>query len=192
VLVPLVAAAWAVAAAGQENTPNYYPMKVGTKWTYRLNANGQLEQLGATIARTEKVNDKELYRLESSVGGKVTMSENLSSSAEGVFRHRANGVDATPPICVIKYPVKKGEKWDTDTTLGANKFKISSTVTGEEDVEVPAGKYKTVTVEVNSEAAGMKFTTKYWFAADVGIVKQVATIGGNTISLELEKYEPAK
>jgi hypothetical protein len=189
-LVVLVSAA--VASADGEKMPDYFPLKEGTKRHYRVNANGQPGQLTTHVVKIEKSDGQELARMETVAPGSAMLTEHLSSSPKGVFRHRSNGVEAAPPVCVLKYPVKKGESWETDYKAGSQTIKMTSRVTGEEEVEVPAGKYKAITVEAVADVAGMKTTTTYWFAADVGIVKQVASIGGFMVTLELEKFEPGK
>jgi hypothetical protein len=61
---------------------------------------------------------------------------------------------------------------------------------GEEDVTVPAGKYRAVTLQGEINLLGGKQTTfTYWFAEGVGMVKQVVRQDGRTAVYELEKFE---
>jgi hypothetical protein len=39
---------------------------------------------------------------------------------------------------------------------------------------------------------GKEVDTTYWFAPNVGIVKQIAMIGELNLTMELEKFEAAK
>src|SRR5262245_15962572 len=115
-------------------------------------------------------------------------SEHLSSTAKGVFRHRYIGSEFSPPICLLKFPVKQGESWEAETRSGEQKMKVTCRV-GTEEVEWPAGKYLTSTVQVDVEAGDMKTRSTYWLAAGVGAVKQFHDVGGKTITLELERFE---
>ena len=54
----------------------------------------------------------------------------------------------------------------------------------EESIEVPAGKFKAVVVQIKHENAGRKPTT-YWFVQDVGFVKHTYALGGLNVVLEL-------
>jgi hypothetical protein len=70
-------------------------------------------------------------------------------------------------------------------------------VEGEEDVEVPAGKYKAVKVHVKIES-GTRHSAEgtEWYAKNVGIVKSEITIkaGGEdfTMIAELKKFDAGK
>ena len=61
-------------------------------------------------------------------------------------------------------------------------------------VKVPAGEYKDY-LTVSSE--GLKIDNQtvsitYYFAAKVGMVKQVVEVGGTKVTVELEKFEEKK
>jgi hypothetical protein len=171
--------------------PEYLPLKEGLKWHYQVEANGQKRQLVTQIAKIEAINGQSLARLELVVNGIVAASEHLSVTARGIFRHRFNGEDISPPVCVLKFPVKNGASWESENKVGEQTAKMACRVVTEE-VEVPAGKFKTVSVQVVADAAGMKITTTYWFAAGVGIVKQIAEVAGQKIEMKLEKIERGK
>jgi hypothetical protein len=179
-------------ATDKEKAPNYYPLTVGTKWTYTLSADGQKKKLTNHVARIETIDGKKLAVVETLVDGTVTGTAHILVTDKGVMCHRMNGVDLSPPISVLKYPVKKDETWEIETTLGAEKMTVKVTAGDTEEVTVPAGKYKAVKAEMSQTAAGMKMSATSWYAADVGVIKQTMAVGGGTGTLELEKFEPAK
>jgi len=179
-------------APGQEQNPDYYPLKRGTKWTYRVFSGNELKgQVTNQIAKIEKIDDQELARQETLAQGNV-FTEHLSSTDKGVFRHRLNGLETTPPFCLLRYPVKQGDSWTSESKVGDQATKLSCRV-GEEEVAVPSGKFKAVTVLIESEAGVVKVRTTYWFVANIGFVKQLIEIpGSNPITLELERFEVGK
>jgi hypothetical protein len=191
VLVATVAASPWLLADDKVKPPEYLPLKEGLKWHYQVEANGQKLQLVTQVAKIEAINGQSLARLETVSGGTVAASEHLSVTAKGIFRHRYNGVEISPPVCLLKFPVKNGASWESENKVGEQSAKMVCRVSSEE-VEVPAGKFKTVSVQVVADAAGMKITTTYWFAAGVGIVKQTAEIAGQQIEMKLEKFERGK
>jgi hypothetical protein len=178
-------------AAGEKAAPDYFPLKVGTKWHYRAEVGGKMLQVTNRIAKIEKIDGKPVALLETVLGGQVTATEHLRATPKGVFRYRYNGMDVSPPLCLLRYPVKKGDSWESELKIGGEQLKAMCRV-GTEDIKVPAGKYKTVTSRVDADAGGLRISTTCWFAPGVGMVKQTADIGGQMITLELEKYEPAK
>ena len=116
----------------------------------------------------------------------------MTATDKGVFRHRGNGVELSPPVCLLKYPFKKGDTWESETTLGNQQMKVKAKAVDFEEVTVPAGKYKAVKADGEFAVAGFTANFSYWFAPDVGIVKQTQESNGMKVSFELEKYEPAK
>jgi hypothetical protein len=181
-----------VTAADKEAPPDYYPLKVGTKWHYRVKTDdAEAKQMINRIAKIEKIDGKLLALLETVADDKVVATEHLSTTAKGVFRHRFNEMEISPPLCLLKYPVKKGESWESETKFGDTKAKVTCRA-GTEEIEVPAGKYKTVTVLVETLVDDTKISSTYWFAAGIGVVKQTADVGGKKLKMELEKVEKGK
>jgi hypothetical protein len=177
---------WAQAAP-----PNYYPLQEGNRWDFRSTVNGQAGNMTFRIAKVEEIDGVKLARLEGVVQGQVVATEHLRTTAEGVFRHKTNGVDVMPPLQVLRFPIKDGETWKGNSTVGTEKLSTTCAV-GKDEVTVPAGKFKTVTVKVTFEAAAIKGSTTYWFAEGTGMVKQAIDFPGTTIVLELEKVELKK
>ena len=60
----------------------------------------------------------------------------------------------------------------------------------EETVEVKAGKFQTIRVRVKLDADGQQIDTTYWFAKNVGIVKQVAEVTGSSFTGSICPFGP--
>ncbi len=194
--VPAVAQATAKVSV-KAGAGDYYPLKVGTKWNYELDA-GQPQKgmITSVIAAEENTDGKPIARLEVYINGqKAQTTEHLMSNKDGVFRVKISNQELEPPLCILKYPLKPGQKWDTKTTAMRQQLDVTCKQGAEEDVQVPAGKYKAVpcTIETSQQApqGPMKIVNTYWFVDDVGVVKQKMDIGGKVILMELTKYEPA-
>jgi hypothetical protein len=199
VLVVLLAALSGLAqesapkAKTKDKTPDYYPTKVGTKWEYQVDAgNGQKVTVVNQIAKIEKVDGKPLAVLETLVNGQVQATEHIGVEAGGIFRYRFKGIEVSPPVCLLKYPVKEGASWETETKIGGQEFTVSGRVGGTEEVKVPSGKYQAVSAKIETTVKGNKITNTYWFAPDVGIIKQSVGIPGQSINMELSKFEEGK
>jgi hypothetical protein len=183
----------AQAPQGKEKLPNYYPLSPGNKWTYQVDAgDGKKVELSNQIAKTETIDGKPMARLETLLNGNVVATEHLMISTEGVFRCRYNGVEVSPPVCILKYPIKEEAMWETDTKIGGQQLKIKSSTGKFEEVTTPAGKYKTAPVVTETDVTGTTIKAKLWFAPDVGIVKQDTEFGEKKFNLELLKFDAAK
>ena len=171
--------------------PNYYPVEVGNTWHYKVNANGKDANVTTRISKLEKFGDVELALLDSP---NVALTEHLTQTEKGVFRHRFNNAEVSPPFKLMPYPPKVGTKWTGEFTVEKEKGKHTyhGEILKEEMVEVPAGKYKAVLVQIKLREGERDIETNYWFVQDIGFVKQTFIIGGATILLELEKFERKK
>jgi hypothetical protein len=192
VLVLGTAAAAQEAATKKEKTPDYYPLKPGTKWFYELNAGDKKIKVHNQVAKIETIDGNKLALVETVINGTVSATEHMTTTDKGVFRHRINGIELAPPVCILKYPFKKDETWEVETTVGAEKLTIKAKAVDSEEVTVTAGKYKAVKADIDTTVQGMQVSATYWFAPDVGVVKQVMKINGQDITLELDKFEAGK
>jgi hypothetical protein len=177
--------------AQEAKTPNYYPMRVGNQWNYRVEVGGNSAESISKIAKIETIDDVPLARLEAYIGGELKATEHLRQTDKGIFRYRNNGQEISPPICLLKYPVKSGATWDGEISVGKETGKYFCEAT-EESIEVAAGKFKTIHVSVRLESGGKTVHTSYWFVKNVGFVRQTVDAGNLNIVMELEKFEPAK
>jgi hypothetical protein len=181
-------------AQPRDKTPDYYPLKVGTKWHYQIDVGGgQKVTVVYQITKTETVNGKPMAILEQLINGEVKATEYVSAETGGVYKYRNNGYDFAPPVCLLKYPIREGSSWQTETKLGTKEFTVIGREGRVEEVQVPAGKYRAVSVKIETTVKGNKISTTYWFAPDVGIVKQSAEYQpGKSQSMELAKFEEGK
>jgi len=179
-------------AADDDTTPDYYPLKVGTKWYYELTANGKKINVTNAIAKTETIDGKSLSKLETTIDEKVKATEHLTVTDKGIFRNRINEDEIKPPVCLLKYPVKDGETWESEVKIGPNQVTFKARAGKEEEVSVLAGKYKAVTSELEVVSGNVNVKTRYWFAKDVGVVKQTMEINGTNVDMELSKFEKGK
>ena len=172
-------------------TPNYYPLQMDNAWHFKVTVGANTVETVFRIAGIDDLKREKLARLEVSVQGNVYATEHLRQTSEGIFRHRKNGQDITPPICLRKYPINGNAKWEGEMTLDAKKAKYTCD-SKEESVEVTAGKFKTIRVNLLLESQGKSITTTYWFAPEVGIVRQTFEDGDFKGLMELQKFERAK
>lgn len=192
----LIAAAAATAAPAPPAKPpakalNLYPLQAGNKWEYEVEVGGQTQTATMHVAKVEKVDGKELARLEAEVAGAPAgTTEHLAANEKGVFRHRFNGAEIDPPVCLIQYPFKAGTTWETKMAFGALNLEVKASAGDPTTVEVPAGKFKAYPVQLETEQGGVKIQTTYYFAEDVGVVSQTFQVGETTVRLQLKKFTP--
>ena len=173
------------------NAEGYFPLKVKTKWTYKV----MDQTVEVVVAGTEKFNNEDCTRFETMVNNKVVASELYSVKADGVYRVKVKDDKIDPPVKVLAIPVKKDSSWKVNSKVGTQtvtgEFKIKDTK--ENVLKVAGMDIETVLVEgVDLDVAGTKTTVRTWFAKDKGIVKLSYKIQDAESVLELIKYEEGK
>lgn len=198
----LALAGWSVAAPSSTAPADldYYPTAVGTKWVYELNGRDQTWEVTAAEA---KAGETLVTFTQSIAGGKPEPILKASVSAKGVYQLEM-GPFKVDPVCELQFPVKAGARWSVDIpsqTVGSppqgGGLRGSTgtvTVGDAEDVEVPAGKFRAVRVDVTITAEDGKPLTKprrltRWYAPGVGLVKVAA---GPDITRALKEFTPGK
>jgi hypothetical protein len=166
----------------------YFPVKPGTKWTYK--AGDQTVEVRVSD-KTVKFNNEDCVQLETSVGGKVVASELYSIKPDGVYRVKVKDDKIDPAIKVLPIPIKSGESWKFDSKVGTQRVTGEFKVKGDkEKVKVPAGEFEAVEIEgTELDVAGAKTNVKLWFVKDKGIVKLYYKIADTETTLELSEFK---
>ncbi|MBI2900373.1 MAG: hypothetical protein HYY17_09315 [Planctomycetes bacterium] len=180
------------AAAAQEE---YFPLQEGHSWTYTGTFNGRDLKIVQKVTKKEKVGDVECFVLMTTPSSNKE-GEHVVVTKTGVWRHRYRGEDLVPPVEFLRFPVKAGHKWDTKYTSklggGETEVKGSFEVVAEEDLEVPAGRFKAFKVAVDMKIGDQSSKSAIWFAKDVGIVQQSFTLPAGEVVVKLAKFEKGK
>lgn len=174
-------------------TPNYYPLIKGTRWEYRVSDEETEIAVTCEVKEVEKKDGRTHARVEATFPNAVSLGEELSHDAEGVYRDAYVGVKLSQPFPIIKYPVKPADQWKQKVKLGDLEGTASISIRNTRAaVDVPAGKFTCLAVESVVESRGDKVAATIWYADGIGIVKQETTSGGRTMRMELKSFSPAR
>ena len=197
----------------------YFPLEVGHHWTYRAtdlkapqgkgdpkrNVVVEVERKEVYSVKTTK-DGKEVrneymgYILKSASGGKSTF-DHVVVLTTGVHRIHAAETPINPPLNFFKFTdLTPGSTWPCDS-ISANKA-IKGTFTASlvdvtiPDVAIGQGLPKTVTFKntylisfSNKKQGNEAIEIDYWFAPNLGIVKQRMKSQNHEVLLELERFE---
>lgn len=166
----------------------YYPLRLGTRWVYK----GPGHQLVRRVVKHEVVGHKACALVETERDGQVTDSEHIYATPKGIFRLSANGQKLLEPMTVLYLPLERGRTWSVDYPPNG-RSRSGAFRMDEGDVQVPAGKFRAITLEGEIREDGRRVVVvSYWFAHGTGEVKRVLRTDGQTTTYELEKFEPGK
>jgi hypothetical protein len=180
----------AQAPPAEKKLIDYYPLKPGTKWTYDLDpGDGRKIRVANQIARIDTIDGKSMARLETVINGRVAVTQHLLSTPGGLFRYRMGEANVSPPLCILKYPIKEGETWEAEPMIGQEHLKLSFKSGRLQEVRLTAAKYQAISVVCEIKVAGTQVKTTSWYAPDVGMVKDTRKFGDRTITMDLVAFE---
>lgn len=173
----------------------YFPMTVGDRWVVEMRYATRSDEYTEVVTAVEKTKDgATVVTVGREADGKVgPQSSRVKVTDEGVFRMSNLGTTYDPPYCILKFPVRPGQTWTSEVTSGgAVRTTFKYKAVEEEDVEVPAGKFRAVRLEVDIDTRGQARKSVIWYAPRVGIVKMDHQDGDSGYVRVLKKFEPGK
>lgn len=174
-------------------TTDYFPLKEGSKWVYKVGESEVTVQVGIT--------DKGETKLDTIANGKPVASESVKVQADGVYRTKINATAIEPPVKILALetkdgklvPMPKGTKWTVNSKVQAQAVAGDFTIGDPVKIKVMDKDVDCVYVEgLKFNIAGTETSVKYYFAAGKGIVKLSYSIQGAEATLELKDYVEGK
>lgn len=157
----------------------YFPTTVGAKWEY--------DSRTVSVAAVDDSKDvrgaKVVTVCDASPNGRGAIDEVMEVSETGLRRIGFGGDPFDVPLPMLQGPFEVGTKWEIKTK-GAEGI---GEITAFEVIEVPAGKFEAVRVDLVQKKQGR--TIRAWYAPGVGLLKM--TENDRTIWL-LKSFTPGK
>lgn len=166
---------------GAADDKNLFPVKTGSKWVYVAHGH----ESTVTVEGTEKKGDQELTVLRREAGDK-SVKEFYAVTEKGVY-FVPQGLDDNP-VPRLKFGTKKGDTWTWKHEQQEGTYENQ----GEEEIEVPAGKFKAIKIHVTAKAGENEYEVTRWYASGVGVVKEETFRDDETWTLELKSFEEGK
>jgi uncharacterized protein DUF3108 len=189
-------------AAGE----SYLPLGKGHKWTYKTDYDEDT-LIVHEVTASEKVGETAClvveHRSENAKESRIRTlrTEWLALSDDGVKIHKIvrgrTEMAVEKPFFKLKSDLKKDDEWEGEAKASENSAKHTYRVDQEEQVEVPAGKFKAIKVAFKIESGARHAAEGFeWYAKGVGMVKAEITIKvggeGTMIVYELKEFKPGK
>jgi hypothetical protein len=195
-VLTLVALPAAAAPAVKSRTVFYHPTGVGNTRVYETTSDnvGPQEHTEEVTKVEVKDNAFQVTVRRSNVGPGGADST-FEVSTKGVTRMKLGTRETVSPL--LRLPAKAGDTWtfERQPLPGAAFLNAKQiyTMGGEEDLDVPAGKFRAVRVEMESFVEDEKrASATAWYAPGVGLVKSVTKLGANERTQVLKSYKPGK
>ena len=207
----LAAALLSISSNAQQpaSATNVWPFKKGNTWTFDASAADSATNkktplvLVITVSDVKKTPDGDEAIVEYHIGDKVTQTETYRTSTAGIVR-TGGGNDGKstlqPPLPLIKYPMKVGNKWDWKGTIqtpggavsGTAKYSVPELQTLKLAGQTMQAYRLHLVLTISQGGQSGDFVNDYWFVPNIGLVKQKLVVGTATIEGSLTKYSLAK
>lgn len=172
-----------------EKKTSYFPLDEGSSWTYTV----QGKTVVTKVVGFEKVGEDVCAKLETRNGKDLVATEYFTVKDDGVYRCQFADKKVTPPVAILKLPVKNNDTWKFKSKVGDQETEGGFTVGESKGLKIGKMTYDAITVTSKDlKIDNQPVTTTYYFADKVGLVKQVVDIAGSKVELELEKFEEKK
>ena len=191
------------ASAGSDDSPatNLLPLAPGNNWDFDVEAGslhgaervvlggpvtvGKLTGVACDIQRGGKVWRREIYRQDAS-GIQLLAFGDASP----------NRIDISPPITLLRYPLKKGEELRWQGTINVRGHALPATgfsrISAREKIVSPAGRfiaYRLDTVmTIQSGSKPTHFPSIRWLASNIGFVRRGYADGGKPAIAQLKRF----
>lgn len=183
-------------------THPFYPLKVGNQWTYHSGK----ETVVITVVKEvtlDNAPDDKIGKDKRAVGYTLKIgsadrevAEQVAILEGGIYRFSAAGKGIKPPLRFFKLPLNlvKGEAWQVDCKTDDGKTIRGSFVGGTETLRLTlngkAVELPTVTITSKDfRVDDHEMSITYWFARDIGLVKQRVRTGSNEVTMELQSFK---
>jgi hypothetical protein len=189
------------------------PTTEGTTWNYDLvqekpsggfdlTEPNEQEQIAVTyrLGATEKIDNKDLQRLEIYRGDTLESVDLIAVEERGITcpaRLDSQGAitKLAPPQIMLATPLKTGGSWNFDGTIAGTRVNQRYEIAGEEDVDLPAGKFHAWRIHCE-QTLPAPATIDRWFVPGTGFVKVETVVkaasGGMLRKSSLRLKEPPK
>jgi hypothetical protein len=170
IAVALLSAGVCVAAPGvKEREPVlYFPIQEGATWVWEVRSGEGKTESSETVIKVESKDGKHTVTVDRGRDG-VRVTGHYEVSDRGLARVGGKGREAARVAVLLKLPAKPGDAWTID--LPGKEGKVTCTVGAEEDVTVPAGKFRAIPVTTEFDLGTEKEKGTTWYAPGIGPVK---------------------
>jgi hypothetical protein len=170
----------------------YFPTTVGDRPVFETRYDTTSAEYAEVVTAVEKKDGATIVTVGREADGKVGPDlSQVRITDKGLYRSSYLGTVYDPPYCVLRLPLKPGEAWTSEAKSGGQ---VTSTLkyqaVREEEVEVPAGKFRAFRIVVDIDSRGQSNRSVIWYDARVGIVKLEHGAGETGSVRVLKAFKP--
>lgn len=189
---------------------NYFATTVGDHLVFEITAGATRSECVTEVTGASAKAGVVIVETRWTVAGQADTTTTHEVSDRGVAKVAEDGQFLRSGQWVLRLPCKKGDTWTVPVTLPRGNpapgrppefvtLDTTAAVRGEEDVEVPAGKFRALRVERAYPVGGRTQRITYWVAPGLGTVRQTVESGEASalllktdMEMALKSFTPGK
>ena len=146
-------------------TQDYFPLKIGNKWTYKVTIDNDQEIIDLTVAEEAPVGDHKGFLLQSEMG-----DSRLAWDGGTLLAAELAGTRYSPPIPLY---AADGTEWSGVVQAQSKQVAGTATVSrSEEELVVGGRSYRTVKCVLTLDSGEDHIQLTTWFYSGLGILRQ--------------------
>ncbi|HKB05061.1 MAG TPA: hypothetical protein VKD90_22750 [Gemmataceae bacterium] len=177
--------------AGDRPGP-YFPTAVGDAWVSEVTYGGKVYEFKQVVTAVESKGGVTVVTVRREEDRGSPKSGEYRVSDAGVFLAAYDGKPFDPPKCLLRLPARAGDGWEQEHPPGGfgpggkSTFRVGK----EAEVEVPAGRFRAVSVEQVNEGGEADGRLTHWHAPGRGVVKVEGVLGKLEFRQVLKSFAP--
>jgi len=178
-----------LAAPRKEHSPPVYyiPSTVGDKLVFEDDFGDQREWV-AEVTEARQNGAAKFVTVRVLQGDFTSEPWRHEVSDKGIYRVAVGDAVLESPECILRLPFRKGETWETTRIDQGETVTHKFASADEEEVEVPAGKFRCLRVEAECVFKGVTWKRTLWYAPRVGMVKAVDKDNHSVLTTVLKSF----
>lgn len=210
-VLALVLLGGAAAFAEEPKAKTYYfATIVGDRLAYTQTSEGVATEVVEEVASVSSKGGIVVVETKRIAGDRTGRTMTHEVSDKGLYHVAVNSEFLRSRMCVLELPAKKGDTWPVKMTLKesepspgqrAEETDVSGTATvvaTDEDLTVPAGRFKCIHVQTSFEMSGYMNRMTVWVAPGIGVVRTALECGESVdrlhtaMDLTLKSFTPGR
>ena len=148
-----------------QSVTDYFPLKVGTKWTYEVTIDNVVEVIDITVAERAPVGEYDGFLLTSAMG-----DSRLAWNGDVLLAAELAGTRYSPPIPIF---AEANTGWSGVVQTEGVQVAGTATLSVESDTIENAGRdFETVVCVLNLESGDEALQLRTWYYPGLGILRQ--------------------
>jgi len=182
----------AAAPSTKDRPPDFLSFTVGDKLTYEFDDGVDRHVIVEEVVTSTIREGRHLVQIcRRQVGTDAVSNHGFEVSNDGLRQTVMDGKELKHACLLLKLGARIGDEWTnagSEDTWCVGKFAVE----GEDELTVPAGKFKAIRVKNVSKFMGQTVTIVSWYSDGIGLIRQSCTIGDSNSDLCLTSFTPKR